>query len=58
VGENLRHFNALLVHASTSEEADIKPGELLGHKPFSITGRMLVTQRRIKFKPFLWQPVK
>ena len=57
-GENLTCFySALLVHASTSDEADLKPAVFVRYKLVSITGRMLVTQRRIKFKPFLWQPV-
>ena len=57
-GENLTGFyNALLVHASTTEEVDIKPAVPVRYNPFSYTGRMRVTQRRIKFKHFLWQSV-
>jgi hypothetical protein len=56
-GENLAGFyNALLVHASTSEEADIKLVKLVGYTPFCIAGKMLVIHR-MKFES-LSQPVK
>jgi hypothetical protein len=57
-GKSHRFYKALLVHASMSEEGDIKLAELVGYTQFSMTGRMPVIQRRIKFKPFPWQPVK
>ena len=44
-GENLTGFyNALLVPARTSAEADIKPAALVRYMSFSIIGRMLVMQ--------------